>query len=131
MPDPGIAWCRLLHLPALGLLSLLLPEVPLAPKHGLVQGTLVGALSAGITAGLAGSRVPGLCTASLGSLSTRAGAQLPQVPQLTLLLWADMEPPKIRCPDSRQRIAEPGKLTATVYWDPPRVKDSADGIIKR
>lgn len=42
-----------------------------------------------------------------------------------------MEPPKIRCPDSRERIAEPGKLTATVYWDPPRVKDSADGIIKR
>ncbi|XP_010131759.1 PREDICTED: sushi repeat-containing protein SRPX2, partial [Buceros rhinoceros silvestris] len=44
---------------------------------------------------------------------------------------ADLEPPKIRCPDSRERIAEPGKLTATVYWDPPRVKDSADGIIKR
>ncbi|NWW54716.1 SRPX2 protein, partial [Pedionomus torquatus] len=43
----------------------------------------------------------------------------------------DLEPPKIRCPDSRERIAEPGKLTATVYWDPPRVKDSADGIIKR
>uniref|UniRef100_A0A8B9QLN9 Sushi repeat-containing protein SRPX2 n=1 Tax=Apteryx owenii TaxID=8824 RepID=A0A8B9QLN9_APTOW len=47
------------------------------------------------------------------------------------LLGADIEPPKIRCPDSRERIAEPGKLTATVYWDPPRVKDSADGIIKR
>uniref|UniRef100_A0A663FHL4 Sushi repeat-containing protein SRPX2 n=1 Tax=Aquila chrysaetos chrysaetos TaxID=223781 RepID=A0A663FHL4_AQUCH len=31
------------------------------------------------------------------------------------------EPPKIRCPDSRERIAEPGKLTATVYWDPPPV----------
>uniref|UniRef100_A0A8B9SZP8 Sushi repeat-containing protein SRPX2 n=1 Tax=Anas platyrhynchos TaxID=8839 RepID=A0A8B9SZP8_ANAPL len=43
----------------------------------------------------------------------------------------DVEPPKIRCPDSRERIAEPGKLTATVYWDPPRVKDSADGVIKR
>ncbi|XP_035754480.1 sushi repeat-containing protein SRPX2, partial [Egretta garzetta] len=43
----------------------------------------------------------------------------------------DMEPPKIRCPDSRERIAEPGKLTAIVYWDPPRVKDSADGVIKR
>ncbi|NXD07609.1 SRPX2 protein, partial [Nothocercus nigrocapillus] len=43
----------------------------------------------------------------------------------------DVEPPRIRCPDSRERIAEPGKLTATVYWDPPRVKDSADGIIKR
>lgn len=46
-------------------------------------------------------------------------------------LRADMEPPKIRCPDSRERIAEPGKLTAIVYWDPPRVKDSADGVIKR
>uniref|UniRef100_A0A8C0HQP6 Sushi repeat-containing protein SRPX2 n=1 Tax=Buteo japonicus TaxID=224669 RepID=A0A8C0HQP6_9AVES len=48
--------------------------------------------------------------------------------------WSGSEPicpPKIRCPDSRERIAEPGKLTATVYWDPPRVKDSADGIIKR
>uniref|UniRef100_A0A8C5JGT2 Sushi repeat-containing protein SRPX2 n=1 Tax=Junco hyemalis TaxID=40217 RepID=A0A8C5JGT2_JUNHY len=43
----------------------------------------------------------------------------------------DLEPPKIRCPDSRERIAEPGKLTATVYWDPPRVRDSADGVIKR
>uniref|UniRef100_A0A8U8CDQ6 Sushi repeat-containing protein SRPX2 n=1 Tax=Geospiza parvula TaxID=87175 RepID=A0A8U8CDQ6_GEOPR len=42
----------------------------------------------------------------------------------------DLEPPKIRCPDSRERIAEPGKLTATVYWDPPRVRDSADGVIK-
>ncbi|XP_058010537.1 sushi repeat-containing protein SRPX2 isoform X4 [Ahaetulla prasina] len=42
-----------------------------------------------------------------------------------------IEPPQIRCPDSRERIAEPGKLTATVYWDPPRAKDSADGIIKK
>ena len=54
-----------------------------------------------------------------------------RVPNSLSSLWADMEPPKIRCPDSRERIAEPGKLTATVYWDPPRVKDSADGIIKR
>ncbi|NWQ75040.1 SRPX2 protein, partial [Columbina picui] len=46
-------------------------------------------------------------------------------------ICVDLEPPKIRCPDSRERIAEPGKLTATVYWDAPRVKDSADGIIKR
>ncbi|XP_039186257.1 sushi repeat-containing protein SRPX2 isoform X2 [Crotalus tigris] len=42
-----------------------------------------------------------------------------------------IEPPQIRCPDSRERIAEPGKLTATVYWDPPRAKDSADGVIKK
>ncbi|XP_010185393.1 PREDICTED: sushi repeat-containing protein SRPX2 [Mesitornis unicolor] len=46
-------------------------------------------------------------------------------------ICVDLEPPKIRCPDSRERIAEPGKLTATVSWAPPRVKDSADGIIKR
>ncbi|XP_060612364.2 sushi repeat-containing protein SRPX2 isoform X1 [Anolis sagrei] len=44
---------------------------------------------------------------------------------------ADIEPPKIQCPDSRERLAEPGKLTAIVFWDPPRAKDSADGIIKR
>uniref|UniRef100_A0A8C6Y016 Sushi repeat-containing protein SRPX2 n=1 Tax=Naja naja TaxID=35670 RepID=A0A8C6Y016_NAJNA len=43
----------------------------------------------------------------------------------------DIEPPQIRCPDSRERIAEPGKLSAIVYWDPPRAKDSADGIIKK
>lgn len=56
----------------------------------------------------------------------------PAVPQAySSLLWVDVEPPKIRCPESRERIAEPGKLTATVYWDPPRVKDSADGVIKR
>ncbi|KAG8144540.1 hypothetical protein E2320_013032 [Naja naja] len=42
-----------------------------------------------------------------------------------------IEPPQIRCPDSRERIAEPGKLSAIVYWDPPRAKDSADGIIKK
>ncbi|XP_058010538.1 sushi repeat-containing protein SRPX2 isoform X5 [Ahaetulla prasina] len=46
-------------------------------------------------------------------------------------ICVDIEPPQIRCPDSRERIAEPGKLTATVYWDPPRAKDSADGIIKK
>ncbi|XP_044283101.1 sushi repeat-containing protein SRPX2 [Varanus komodoensis] len=45
-------------------------------------------------------------------------------------ICVDIEPPKIRCPDSRERMAEPGKLTATVYWDPPRAKDSADGSIK-
>ncbi|XP_062820155.1 sushi repeat-containing protein SRPX2 isoform X1 [Anolis carolinensis] len=43
----------------------------------------------------------------------------------------DIEPPKIQCPDSRERLAEPGKLTAVVFWDPPRAKDLADGIIKR
>ncbi|XP_044885715.1 sushi repeat-containing protein SRPX2 isoform X2 [Mauremys mutica] len=46
-------------------------------------------------------------------------------------ICVDIEPPKIRCPETRERMAEPEKLTATVYWDPPHVKDSADGIIKR
>ncbi|XP_070615960.1 sushi repeat-containing protein SRPX2 [Erythrolamprus reginae] len=46
-------------------------------------------------------------------------------------ICVDIEPPQIRCPDSRERIAEPGKLSAAVYWDPPRAKDSADGIIKK
>ncbi|XP_054852439.1 sushi repeat-containing protein SRPX2 isoform X3 [Eublepharis macularius] len=41
-----------------------------------------------------------------------------------------IEPPKLRCPESRERIAEPDKLTTTVYWDPARATDTADGIIK-
>ncbi|KAJ6663299.1 hypothetical protein lerEdw1_010435 [Lerista edwardsae] len=45
-------------------------------------------------------------------------------------ICVDIEPPKLQCPDSRERLAEPGKLTAIVYWDPPRAKDSADGIIR-
>lgn len=44
---------------------------------------------------------------------------------------ADIDPPKIRCPHSREKMAEPEKLTARVYWDPPLVKDSADGTITR
>ncbi|KAG9329391.1 hypothetical protein JZ751_025482 [Albula glossodonta] len=39
---------------------------------------------------------------------------------------ADRDPPKIKCPLSRVRVAEPGKLTARVSWDPPVVKDTAD-----
>ncbi|KAJ7310521.1 hypothetical protein JRQ81_007443 [Phrynocephalus forsythii] len=46
-------------------------------------------------------------------------------------ICVDLDPPKLQCPESRVRLAEPGKLTATVYWDPPRAKDSADGVIKR
>ncbi|XP_027390358.1 sushi repeat-containing protein SRPX2 isoform X2 [Bos indicus x Bos taurus] len=42
-----------------------------------------------------------------------------------------IDPPKIRCPHSREKMAEPEKLTARVYWDPPVVKDSADGTITR
>ncbi|CAG09848.1 unnamed protein product, partial [Tetraodon nigroviridis] len=38
----------------------------------------------------------------------------------------DMDPPRIKCPASRLRPAEPGKLTAVVNWDPPVVSDTAD-----
>ncbi|XP_053513486.1 sushi repeat-containing protein SRPX2 isoform X2 [Artibeus jamaicensis] len=42
-----------------------------------------------------------------------------------------IDPPKIRCPHSREKMAEPEKLTARVSWNPPVVKDSADGTITR
>ncbi|KAK1163139.1 sushi repeat-containing protein SRPX2-like isoform X1 [Acipenser oxyrinchus oxyrinchus] len=38
----------------------------------------------------------------------------------------DNEPPKIKCPQSRVKVAEPDSLAARVYWDPPIIKDSAD-----
>lgn len=62
-----VARCQLLHA-----LSLLLPEVLLVPKQGLAQATLVWDW---VTL-CWHSGVPRLCTASLGSLSTRDGAQL-------------------------------------------------------
>lgn len=37
-----------------------------------------------------------------------------------------MDPPRIKCPPSRLKAAEPGKLTAVVTWDPPVVSDTAD-----
>ncbi|KAM9741534.1 sushi repeat-containing protein SRPX2 [Menidia menidia] len=39
---------------------------------------------------------------------------------------SDTDPPKIRCPPSRLKPAGPGKLTATVTWDPPAATDTAD-----
>uniref|UniRef100_A0A8C6NI04 Sushi repeat-containing protein SRPX2 n=1 Tax=Nothobranchius furzeri TaxID=105023 RepID=A0A8C6NI04_NOTFU len=39
---------------------------------------------------------------------------------------SDTDPPKIKCPPSRLRFAEPGKLTATVIWDHPKATDTAD-----
>ncbi|XP_043913452.1 sushi repeat-containing protein SRPX2 isoform X2 [Protopterus annectens] len=45
-------------------------------------------------------------------------------------ICVDMEPPKIKCPPSRQKFAETDKLTARVYWDKPIVRDTADGIIR-
>uniref|UniRef100_A0A3Q3E328 Sushi-repeat containing protein X-linked n=1 Tax=Labrus bergylta TaxID=56723 RepID=A0A3Q3E328_9LABR len=41
----------------------------------------------------------------------------------------DMEPPKIKCPNLKDKWAEPGKLTARVTWDTPEGVDSADGIL--
>ncbi|KAM6923428.1 sushi repeat-containing protein SRPX2 [Xenentodon cancila] len=38
----------------------------------------------------------------------------------------DTDPPKIKCPPSRLKVAEPGKLTAVVSWDPPTASDTAD-----
>uniref|UniRef100_A0A8C5Q0Z7 Sushi repeat-containing protein SRPX2 n=1 Tax=Leptobrachium leishanense TaxID=445787 RepID=A0A8C5Q0Z7_9ANUR len=43
----------------------------------------------------------------------------------------DVDPPKIQCPTSRVKFAEPDKLTAVVYWGKPLVKDTADGGIAR
>uniref|UniRef100_A0A8C5H1U8 Sushi repeat-containing protein SRPX2 n=1 Tax=Gouania willdenowi TaxID=441366 RepID=A0A8C5H1U8_GOUWI len=39
---------------------------------------------------------------------------------------ADTDPPKIKCPPSRLKVAEPGKLTTRVTWDPPVATDTAD-----
>lgn len=39
---------------------------------------------------------------------------------------ADIDPPTIKCPRSRVRLADPGKQTARVSWEPPLVKDTAD-----
>ncbi|XP_030620742.1 sushi repeat-containing protein SRPX2 [Chanos chanos] len=43
---------------------------------------------------------------------------------------ADHEPPKLKCPLSRVKVAEPGKLTARVSWDRPLVKDTADKTLE-
>ncbi|XP_076005161.1 sushi repeat-containing protein SRPX2 [Genypterus blacodes] len=39
---------------------------------------------------------------------------------------ADVDPPKITCPQSKLKMAEPGKLTARVSWETPVAKDTAD-----
>ncbi|XP_057706123.1 sushi repeat-containing protein SRPX2 [Corythoichthys intestinalis] len=44
-------------------------------------------------------------------------------------ICSDTEPPKIRCPLSRIKIAEPGKLTARVSWDAPVATDTADKVL--
>lgn len=41
-------------------------------------------------------------------------------------ICVDYEPPRIKCPGSREKVAEPGQLTTRIYWDPPRIKDVVD-----
>ncbi|XP_040924896.1 sushi repeat-containing protein SRPX isoform X2 [Betta splendens] len=41
----------------------------------------------------------------------------------------DVDPPKIKCPNVKDKWAEPGKLTAKVTWDTPEGDDTADGIL--
>ena len=43
--------------------------------------------------------------------------------------FIDMDPPKIKCPNLKDKWAEPGKLTAKVTWDTPEGVDTADGIL--
>ncbi|XP_029297715.1 sushi repeat-containing protein SRPX2 [Cottoperca gobio] len=42
----------------------------------------------------------------------------------------DTDPPKIKCPPSRLKVAEPGKLSAMVSWDPPAASDTADKLLE-
>ncbi|XP_059944133.1 sushi repeat-containing protein SRPX isoform X1 [Mesoplodon densirostris] len=41
----------------------------------------------------------------------------------------DIEPPRIKCPSVKERIAEPNKLTVRVSWETPEGRDTADGIL--
>ncbi|XP_051945190.1 sushi repeat-containing protein SRPX2-like isoform X1 [Xyrauchen texanus] len=43
---------------------------------------------------------------------------------------ADHDPPILKCPLSRVKVAEPGKLTARVSWDRPVAKDTADRALQ-
>ncbi|KAM6143934.1 sushi repeat-containing protein SRPX isoform 3-T3 [Erethizon dorsatum] len=40
-----------------------------------------------------------------------------------------IEPPRIKCPSVKERIAEPNKLTVRVSWETPEGRDTADGIL--
>ncbi|XP_063046548.1 sushi repeat-containing protein SRPX2 [Engraulis encrasicolus] len=40
-------------------------------------------------------------------------------------ICADHEPPKIRCPESKVKVADPGELTARVYWNRPYTTDTS------
>nr|XP_019811902.1 PREDICTED: sushi repeat-containing protein SRPX isoform X1 [Bos indicus] len=41
----------------------------------------------------------------------------------------DLEPPRIKCPSVKERVAEPNKLTVRVSWETPEGRDTADGIL--
>lgn len=43
---------------------------------------------------------------------------------------SDHDPPKLKCPLSRVKIAEPGKLTVVVSWERPVAKDTADRTLQ-
>ncbi|XP_026999442.2 sushi repeat-containing protein SRPX [Tachysurus fulvidraco] len=44
-------------------------------------------------------------------------------------LCLDLDPPVIKCPNVKEKTAEPGKVTAKVTWDTPEGVDTADGIL--
>ncbi|KAK3568326.1 hypothetical protein QTP86_004237 [Hemibagrus guttatus] len=41
----------------------------------------------------------------------------------------DLDPPVIKCPNVKEKTADPGKVTAKVTWDTPEGTDTADGIL--
>ena len=46
-----------------------------------------------------------------------------------LVIFSDLEPPRIKCPRVKERVAEPNKLTVRVSWETPEGRDTADGIL--
>lgn len=40
-------------------------------------------------------------------------------------LFPDHEPPKIKCPEPKVKVAEPGRLTARVSWNRPHTSDTS------
>ncbi|RMB97826.1 hypothetical protein DUI87_25683 [Hirundo rustica rustica] len=79
-----------------------------------------------ICVGPSGGSTPGLVPRSHGSAKAPRDSMNPSRPSGQT--WS-LPRSAVQIPG--ERLAEPGKLTATVYWDPPRVRDSADGVIKR
>uniref|UniRef100_A0A673XAP6 Sushi-repeat containing protein X-linked n=1 Tax=Salmo trutta TaxID=8032 RepID=A0A673XAP6_SALTR len=44
-------------------------------------------------------------------------------------ICVDVDVPVIKCPNLKEKTAEPSRLTARVTWDTPEGKDTADGIL--